>query len=63
MKVFVMLKYPPLHRREFVDVKSTRKKAESAFRTLFPHMRIKDETLISDANMSYILEIKEMEID
>lgn len=65
MKVYVMTKYKPLGVEEFVDVKKTQKEALKAFRVLFPHMRgsLEDNNLSSDAENTYLLSVKEIELN
>lgn len=64
MKVYVMTKFKPFGVEEFVDVKKSEKEALKAFRTMFPHMRghVEDDSLSSDANNTYLLSIKEIDI-
>lgn len=62
MKIYVMLKYRPLGKEEYIGIKKSRKDAEKCLRQLFPHMRVMDDTLVSDANGAYILEVREEEI-
>lgn len=64
MKVYVMTKFKPFGVEEFVDVKKSEKEALKAFRTIFPHMRgrVEDNSLSSDANNTYLLSIKEIDI-
>lgn len=62
MKIYVMLKYRPLGNGEYIGIKKSRKDAEKCLRQLFPHMRVMNDTLVSDANVTYILEVCEEEI-
>lgn len=64
MKVYVMTKFEPFGKEEYVDVKRSRKDAMKAFREMFPNMRgkIEDRSLSSDANNTYLLDIKEVEL-
>lgn len=62
MKIYVMLKYRPLGSEEYVGIKKNRKDAEKCLRQLFPHMRIINDTMVSDANATYMLEVREEEI-
>ena len=62
MKIYVMLKYRPLGNEVYIGIKKSRKDAEKCLRQLFPHMRVMDDTLVSDANGAYILEVREEEI-
>lgn len=38
------------------------KEAEKCLRQLFPHMRVMNDTLVSDANGTYVLEVREEEV-
>lgn len=62
MKIYVMLKYRPLGNEVYIGIKKNRKEAEKCLRQLFPHMRVMNNTLISDANGTYVLEVREEEI-
>ena len=62
MKIYVMLKYRPLGNEVYIGIKKNRKEAEKCLRQLFPHMRIMNDTLVSDANGTYVLEVREKEI-
>lgn len=62
MKIYVMLKYRPLGNEGYIGIKKNRKDAEKCLRQLFPHMRVMNDTLVSDANGTYILEVREEEI-
>ena len=62
MKIYVMLKYRPLGNEVYIGIKKNRKDAEKCLRQLFPHMRVMNDTLVSDANGTYVLEVREEEI-
>lgn len=62
MKIYVMLKYRPLGNEVYIGIKKNRKEAEKCLRQLFPHMRIMNDTLVSDANGTCVLEVREEEI-
>lgn len=62
MKIYVMLKYRPLGNEVYIGIKKNRKEAEKCLRQLFPHMRVMNDTLVSDANGTYVLEVREEEI-
>lgn len=62
MKIYVMLKYRPLGNEEYIGIKKNRKDAEKCLRQLFPHMRVMNDTLVSDANGTYVLEVREEEV-
>lgn len=72
MKVYVTTKARPFQYEQFIGVFSTKKKAESSLRKEFPHMRKsfpttpnapERECLISDAYGTFILFIREKEVD
>ena len=65
MKVYVMTKYKPFGVEQYVGVKKTEKEAVEAFREMFPHMRgtVKDNNMSSDAHNTYVLSIKEVNLD
>ena len=65
MTVYVMTKFKPFEKEEYVDVKKSEKEALKAFRAIFPHMRgnIADDNLSSDAENTYLLSIKEVELN
>lgn len=62
MKIYVMLKYRPLGNEVYIGIKKNRKEAEKCLRQLFPHMRVMNNTLVSDANGTYVLEVREEEV-
>jgi hypothetical protein len=62
MKIYVILKYRPLGNEEYIGIKKSRKEAEKCLRQLFPHMRVMNDTLVSDANGTYVLEVREEEV-
>lgn len=62
MKIYVMLKYRPLGNEVYIGIKKNRKEAEKCLRQLFPHMRVMNDTLVSDANGTYVLEVREEEV-
>lgn len=62
MKVYVMTKAVPLGKEEYVGVRNSKKNAEKAFREMFPHMRKNMDTLVSDADNTYLLFIHEEEV-
>lgn len=62
MKIYVMLKYRPLGNEVYIGIKKNRKEAEKCLRQLFPHMRVMNDTLVSDTNGTYVLEVREEEI-
>ncbi len=64
MKVYVMTKFNPFGKEEYVSVKKSQKEALKAFREMFPNMRgkVEDGTLESDANHTYLLSVHEEEI-
>lgn len=62
MKIYVMLKYRPFGNEVYIGIKKNRKEAEKCLRQLFPHMRVMNDTLVSDTNGTYVLEVREEEI-
>ena len=62
MKIYVMLKYWPLGNEVYIGIKKNRKEAEKCLRQLFPHIRVMNNTLVSDANGTYVLEVREEEV-
>ena len=62
MKIYVMLKYRPLGNEVYIGIKKNRKDAEKCLRQLFPHMRVMNDTLVSDTNGTYVLEVREEEV-
>lgn len=62
MKIYVMLKYRPLGNEVYIGIRKNRKEAEKCLRQLFPHMRVMNDTLVSDANGTYVLEVREEEV-
>lgn len=64
MKVYVMTKAKPFNEEIFVDIKATRKEAESEFKKKFPHMRVDKATgdMASDKEITWLLFIHEKTI-
>lgn len=65
MKVYVTTKAAPFQDEQFIDVYPTYKAAESALRSMFPHMRkcVGDRcTYTSDKNATWMLFIREKEV-
>lgn len=63
MKVYVMTKFKPFGKEEYVGVKKSQKEAVKALRQLFPHMRGDVERgLSADATNELLLRIREEEI-
>lgn len=65
MKVYGAFKFKPFGKEELVGLAKTQKKAMSLLRREFPYMRgkLEDKTLISDINNTYLLTIKELEVE
>ena len=62
MKVYVMTKYKPFGKEEYVGVKKSEKEALEAFKKMFPCMRGNVGGLSSDKNNTWLLSIHEEEI-
>lgn len=63
MKVYVMTKFKPFGKEEYVGVKGSQKEAVKTLRQLFPHMRgDADRGFSSDATNELLLRIREEEI-
>ena len=65
MKICVMTKFKPMGVEEYVDIAKSPKEALSKFRKLFPSMRgkLEDNNLSSDVNNTYLLCVKEVELN
>lgn len=62
MKVYCALKYKPFGKEQLVGIAKTQKGALAILKREFPHMRGKLE-LTSDANDTYLLDVREMEVE
>ncbi len=62
MKVYVMTKYKPFGKEEYVGVKKSEKEALEALKKMFPCMRGNVGGLSSDKNNTWLLSIHEEEI-
>lgn len=63
MKVYVMTKFKPFGKEEYVGVKANQKEAVKALRQLFPRMRgDADRGFSADASNELLLRIREEEI-
>lgn len=63
MKVFVAVKFKPFGAEEFVGVGKSEKSALAILKREFPYMRGTGNSMSSDKNNTYLLAVKEVEVE
>ena len=65
MKVYCAFKFSPFKSGQLVGIAKTQKGALEILRREVPHMRgkIENKNLTSDANNTYLLDVREMEVE
>ena len=65
MKVHCAFKYKPFEEEQLVGIAKTQKGALEILKREFPYMRgkIENGNLTSDANNTYLLDVRELEVE
>ena len=65
MKVYCAFKFKPFEKEQLVGIAKTQKGALSILKREFPYMRgkIENKNLTSDANNTYLLDVREMDVE
>lgn len=65
MKVYCAFKFKPFEKEQLVGIAKTQKGALAILKREFPYMRgkIENVNLVSDANHTYLLDVREMEVE
>ena len=65
MKVYCAFKFKPFENEQLVGIAKTQKGALAILKREFPYMRgkIESKSLASDANNTYLLDVREMEVE
>lgn len=65
MKVYCAFKFKPFEKEQLVGIGKTQKGALAILKREFPYMRgkIENGTLTSDANNTYLLDVREIEVE
>ncbi len=63
MKVFIAVKFKPFGTEELVGVGKSKKSALAILKREFPYMRETGNSMVSDMNATYLLAIKEVQVE
>lgn len=63
MKVFIAVKFKPFGAEEIVGVGKSEKSALAILKREFPYMRGKGDSMTSDKDNTYLLAIREVEVE
>lgn len=65
MKVYCAFKFKPFEKEQLAGIAKTQRGALAILKREFPYMRgkIENENLTSDANNTYLLDVREMEVE
>ena len=65
MKVYCAFKFKPLEKEQLIGIAKTQKGALKILKREFPYMRgkIENRNLTSDTNNTYLLDVREMEVE
>lgn len=63
MKVYIAVKFKPFGAEEIVGVGKSEKTALAILKREFPYMRGTGESMTSDKNNTYLLAIREVEVE